>query len=34
MITNYGTSCFLQILDEEPAPQLSRKEELRKERLA
>jgi len=34
MISSYGTSCFLQILDEEPAPEISRKEELRKERLA
>ena len=34
MISSYGTSCFLQILDEEPAPEISRKEEMRKERLA
>ena len=34
MISSYGTSCFLQILDEEPAPEISRKEQLRKERLA
>ena len=34
MMTSYGTSCFLQILDEEPAPQPNRKEELRKQRLA
>lgn len=34
MMISYGTSCYLQILDEEPAPQPSRKEELRKKRLA
>ena len=34
MISSYGTSCFLQILNEEPAPEISRKEEMRKERLA
>ena len=34
VMTSYGTSCFLQILDEEPAPQASRKEEMRKERVA
>ena len=28
MISSYGTSCFLQILDEEPAPEISRKEEM------
>ena len=25
MISSYGTSCFLQILDEEPAPEISRR---------
>ena len=34
MISGYGTSCFLQILDEEPAPEISREEQIRKERLA
>ena len=34
MMTSYGTSCFLQTLDEELAPQPSRKEKLWKERLS
>ena len=36
MLLSYGTSCFLQNLDEEPAPLgiESRQEELRKERIA
>ena len=34
MISSYGISCFLQTLNEEPAPEISRKEEMRKERLA
>ena len=36
MHVSYGTSCFLQILDEEPAPldHESRQEELQKERIA
>ena len=33
MLLSYGMSCFLQILDEEPAPFESRQEELRKERI-
>lgn len=33
MIFSCGTSCFLQILDEEPTPEISRKEQLRKKRL-
>ena len=34
MIEKYGTSCFLQLLDDEPAPAENRMEELKKERLA
>ena len=33
MLSSYGTSCFLQILDEEPAPSENRQEELRKLRI-
>ena len=34
MIEKYGTSCFLQLLDDEPAPTENRLDELKKERLA
>ena len=34
MLTSYGTSCFVQILDDELAPLENRKEEMRKERIA
>ena len=34
LLLSYGTSCFLQTLDEEPAPLETREEELRKERIA
>jgi len=34
MLTSYDTSCFIQILDDELAPLESRKEEMRKERIA
>ena len=34
MMTNYGTSCFLQILDDDPAPLDNRKDEIWKERIA
>ena len=34
MMTSYGTSCFLQILDDDPAPLDDRKDEMRKERIA
>ena len=34
MIEKYGTSCFLQLLDDEPAPTKNRLDELKKERLA
>ena len=34
MMTSYGTSCFLQILDDDPAPMDNRKDEMRKERIA
>lgn len=34
MMTNYGTSCFLQILDDDPAPLVQRKDEMQKERTA
>jgi len=33
MLSGYGTSCFLQILDEEPAPSENKQEELRKLRI-
>jgi len=33
MLSIYGTSCFLQILDEEPAPSENRQEELRELRI-
>ena len=34
MMTSYGTSCFLQILDDDPATLDDRKDEMRKERIA
>ena len=34
MMSSYGTSCFLQILDDDPAPLDDRKDEMRKERIA
>lgn len=34
MIEKYGTSCFLQLLDDEPAPMENRLDELKKQRLA
>ena len=34
MIVKYGTSCFLQLLDDEPAPAENRLDELKKQRLA
>ena len=34
MMTSYGTSCFLQLLDEESAPLENRKEEMWKDRIA
>ena len=34
MMTTYGTNCFLQILDDDPAPLDNRKDELQKERKA
>ena len=34
MLTSYGTSCFIQILDDELAPLDNRKEEIREERIA
>jgi len=34
MLTSYGTSCFLPILDEEASPNVSRVEKLRQERIA
>ena len=34
MMTNYGTSCFLQILDDDPVPLDNRKDKMRKERIA
>lgn len=34
MIERYGTSCFLQLLDDEPAPIENRLENLKQERLA
>ena len=33
MLSSYGTSCFLQILDEESDPSENRQEELRKLRI-
>ena len=33
MLSSYGTSCFLQILDEEPDPSENRQEDLRKLRM-
>ena len=33
MIENYGTSCFLQLLDDKPAPMENRLDELKKQRL-
>ena len=33
MIEKYGTSCFLQLLDDEPAPMENRLEKLKKQRL-
>jgi len=34
MLTSYGTSCFIEILDDELAPSENRKEEMRKQRIA
>ena len=34
MIDRYGTSCFLQLLDDEPTPVENRLENLKQERLA
>jgi len=34
MLTSYGTSCFIQILDDELAPLNDRKEEIREEKIA
>ena len=34
MMSSYSTSCFLQILDDDPAPLDDRKDEMRKERIA
>lgn len=34
MMTSYSTSCFLQILDDDPAPPNDRKDEMREERIA
>jgi len=34
MLTSYGTSCFIQILDDELAPSENQKEEMQKERIA
>lgn len=34
MLTSYGTSCFVQILDDELAPLENQKQEMQKERIA
>ncbi|XP_065901931.1 uncharacterized protein [Dysidea avara] len=34
MLSRYGTSCFLQLFDAEPAPSVNRSEQIREERIA
>lgn len=34
MLVRYGTSCFLQLFDAEPAPSINRSEKIREERIA
>ena len=34
MLIRYGTSCFLQLFDAEPAPSVNRVEQIREKRIA